>query len=113
MSICYDFQKRTMITLATIAISLTIGLLLVNFVSAVIIETDKGDCAAVVDSGKESEEICRNLIISENEGNTKNQSPSEIAKEANALNCSNPYDPMFPKTAINLCNFLHEKLLQE
>jgi hypothetical protein len=30
MSICYDFQKWTMITLASVAVSLTIGLLLLS-----------------------------------------------------------------------------------
>jgi hypothetical protein len=31
MSLCYDFEKWTIISLASIAISLTIGLLLINF----------------------------------------------------------------------------------
>jgi ABC-type phosphate transport system auxiliary subunit len=31
MSVCYDFQKWTMITFASVAVSLTIGLLLINF----------------------------------------------------------------------------------
>ena len=31
MSLCYDFQKWTMITFASVAISLTVGLLLINF----------------------------------------------------------------------------------
>ena len=31
MSLCYDFQKRTMITLASIAISLTVGLVLMQY----------------------------------------------------------------------------------
>lgn len=31
MSLCYEFEKWTMITFASIAISLTVGLLLINF----------------------------------------------------------------------------------
>lgn len=31
MSLCYDFQKWTMITLASIAISLTVGLVLMQY----------------------------------------------------------------------------------
>jgi hypothetical protein len=34
MSICYDFQKWTMITFASVAISLVVGLLLINFAHA-------------------------------------------------------------------------------
>jgi hypothetical protein len=38
MSLCYDFEKWTMITLASIAISLTVGLLLINFGDGILIE---------------------------------------------------------------------------
>ena len=38
MSLCYDFQKWTIISLSSVAISLTIGLLLINFAHA-----DKGE----------------------------------------------------------------------
>ena len=31
MSICYDFQKWTMISLVAVGVSLTVGLLLINF----------------------------------------------------------------------------------
>jgi hypothetical protein len=47
MSLCYDFSKWTMITLASIAISLTVGLLLINFAHGQEEEnTDREDKAA-------------------------------------------------------------------
>jgi hypothetical protein len=91
MSVCYDFEKWTMVTFASVAVSLTIGLLLINIAHAQLTNDTNEERSYLNCYRSFAKDIMLHNMIS----------PLNYTIDLN--------DPVIKKHYSNICNFLHEK----